>query len=109
MEICEFLESFHTFQCNKSSQQKQCGLLQPLAILKGPWMSLSLDQISQIPPPSSSSDAKILSLDRFFQMTLFIKTVTTKTTKDFKNFFLEFIFMKDGPPTDFLRNIGSCF
>jgi hypothetical protein len=60
------------------------GLLQPLPIPVGPWKSISLDFITDL-PPSKVYDAILIVVDYFTKMTHFllcVKTFTSQETTD---------------------------
>ena len=48
-DVDRYVATCPSCQRNKSSNQKPAGLLQPLPIPSGPWMSVSMDFITHLP------------------------------------------------------------
>ncbi|MBW0584563.1 hypothetical protein O181_124278, partial [Austropuccinia psidii MF-1] len=87
-------------QCstNKNIHHKKFGLLKHLQIPSGPWNSLSMDFITQL-PPSSNFDSILVFVDRFSEMEIFIPTSSAFTTLDLAQIFISHVFSKNGAPS----------
>ena len=48
-DVAEFVRSCDACQCNKPSNQKSAGLLQPLEIPHNRWEKVSMDLITHLP------------------------------------------------------------
>lgn len=98
------------FQCckNKNRHHKKYGQLQPLPIPDGPWTSLSMDFISQL-PVSNGFDSILVIVDRFSKMSIFVRSHTTATSLDLATIFIDRVFSKHGLPEDIVSDRGSLF
>ncbi|MBW0555788.1 hypothetical protein O181_095503 [Austropuccinia psidii MF-1] len=93
---------------NKNIHHKKSGLLKPLQIPFGPWNSLSMDFITQL-PLSSNFDSTLVVLDRFSKMAIFIRSFSTITTLDLAQIFISHVFSKHGLPISIVSDRGSLF
>ena len=93
------------FECckNKNKRHKKYGELQPLPIPEGPWISLSMDFISQL-PLSNGFDSILVVVDRFSKMSIFIQTHGTATAVDLASLFITHVFLKHGLPDDIVSD-----
>src|SRR5271170_5341260 len=64
-----------TCGCKKAPCHTPFGALQPLPIPVGPWQSISMDFIVEL-PPSEGYDAIVVCVDRFTKMAHFIPTTS---------------------------------
>ena len=106
--IRDYVSSCYQGAKNKSKHHKKHGFLRPLPIPDGPWSSLSMDFISQI-PSSNGFDSILVVVNRFSKMGLFIKMHSTATALDLASLFIANIFSKHGLPEDIVSDRGSLF
>ncbi|MBW0550117.1 hypothetical protein O181_089832 [Austropuccinia psidii MF-1] len=77
--MMDYVSSCQKFSRNKNTHHKKFGLLKPLQIASGPWNSLSMDFITQL-PLSNNFDSTLVVVDRFSKMEIFIPTYGTITS-----------------------------
>ena len=63
-DVEEFVKSCDACQCNKTSNQRSTGLLQPLEIPKNHWKRVSMDLITHLPTNRTGYDALLVMMDR---------------------------------------------
>ncbi|GJP58391.1 hypothetical protein CLOP_g23643, partial [Closterium sp. NIES-67] len=103
-DVQKFVTSCDTCQRMKSSKQKKAGLLQPLPVPEQPWQVVSLDFITGLPPTTSSHDAILVVIDKFFKMGHFIPTHTTARTEETAQLFVRHIISQHGIPTTLISD-----
>ncbi|MBW0488548.1 hypothetical protein O181_028263 [Austropuccinia psidii MF-1] len=89
--IKDYVSSCQQFSRNKNIHDKKFGLLKPLPIPNSPWISLSMDFITQL-PLSNSFDSILVIVDRFSKMEVFIPTMSSITSLDLAHLFINDIF-----------------
>ncbi|MBW0579378.1 hypothetical protein O181_119093 [Austropuccinia psidii MF-1] len=84
-------------QCsrNKNIHHKKFGLLEPHSIPPGPWNSLSMDFITQL-PLSNNFDSILVVVDRFSKMAIFIPAYGSITALDLAQISISHVFSKHG-------------
>ncbi|MBW0475491.1 hypothetical protein O181_015206 [Austropuccinia psidii MF-1] len=75
--IKDYVSSCQQCSRDKNINHKKFGLLKPLQIPSGPWNSLSMDFITQL-PLSKYFDSILVVLERFSKMAIFINHVSSK-------------------------------
>ncbi|MBW0572504.1 hypothetical protein O181_112219, partial [Austropuccinia psidii MF-1] len=85
--IKDYVSSCQQCSRNKNIHHKKFGLLKPLQIPSGPWNSLSMDFITQL-PLSNNFDSILVVVDRFSKMAIFIPTYGTITALDLAQIFI---------------------
>ncbi|MBW0511899.1 hypothetical protein O181_051614 [Austropuccinia psidii MF-1] len=97
-------------QCSrhKNIHQMKFGFLKPLPITNGPWNCLSMDFITQLPPPNSF-DSILVIVDRFSKMAVFIPPMSSITSLDLAHLFIKNIFSKHGLPSSIVSDRGLLF
>ncbi|MBW0546014.1 hypothetical protein O181_085729 [Austropuccinia psidii MF-1] len=95
--IKDYVSSFQQCSRNKNIHNKKFGLLKPLQIPPGPWNSLSIDFITQL-PLSSNFDSILVVVDRLSKMAIFIPAYSTITALDLAQIFISHFFSKHGLP-----------
>ncbi|MBW0580773.1 hypothetical protein O181_120488 [Austropuccinia psidii MF-1] len=97
-------------QCSKNNNihHKKFGLLKPLPIPNGPWICLSMDNITQL-PLSNSFDSILVIVDRFSKMAFFIPTMSSIPSLDLAHLFIKKIFSKHGLPSSIVSDRGLLF
>ncbi|MBW0546083.1 hypothetical protein O181_085798 [Austropuccinia psidii MF-1] len=91
--IKDYVSSCQQGSRNKNIQHKKFGLLKPLSILSGPWNSLSMDFITQL-PLSNNFDPILVVVDRFSKMAIFIPPYGTSTSMYLAQIFISHVFSK---------------
>ncbi|MBW0475212.1 hypothetical protein O181_014927 [Austropuccinia psidii MF-1] len=87
---------------------KKFGLLKPLSILSGPWNSLLMELITQL-PLSNKFDSTLVAVDRFSKMAIFIPAYGTITALDLAQMFISRVFYKHGLPVSIVSDRGCLF
>ncbi|MBW0474376.1 hypothetical protein O181_014091 [Austropuccinia psidii MF-1] len=95
--IKDYVSSCQQCTRNKNIHHKKFVLIKPLSIPNGPWIFLSMDFITQL-PLSNSFDSILVIVDRFSKMAVFIPTMSSITSLDLANFFINNIFSKNCLP-----------
>ncbi|MBW0507815.1 hypothetical protein O181_047530 [Austropuccinia psidii MF-1] len=95
--IKDYVSSCQKCSRNKNIHHKKFGLLKPLQNPSGPWNSLSMDFITQL-PLSKNFDSILVVVDRFSKMAIFIPTYGTITALDLAQIFISDVFYKHGLP-----------
>ncbi|MBW0587484.1 hypothetical protein O181_127199 [Austropuccinia psidii MF-1] len=93
--IKDYVSSCQQCSRHKNIHHKKFGLLKPLQIPSGPWNSLSMDFITQL-PLSNSFDSILVIVDRFSKMEIFLPTYGTITALDLAQIFMNNVFSKHG-------------
>ena len=75
-------------QRNKVVRHAPFGLLSPLPIPTRPWLSVSLDWITDL-PPSHYHDAVLVVVDRLTKQALFIPTTKSMVAPDVASLFVQ--------------------
>ncbi|MBW0491545.1 hypothetical protein O181_031260, partial [Austropuccinia psidii MF-1] len=104
--IKDYVSSFQQCSRNKNIHHKKFGLLKPLQIPSGPWNSLSMDFITQL-PLSNNFDSALVFVDWFSNMGVCIPAYGTITTLDLAQIFISHVFSKHGLPVS-IRSF-KCF
>lgn len=98
----------------KPVRHRPYGLLQPLPVSPGPWKSVTLDFITDLPssqdPVSKTSyDSIMVVVDRFTKMSHFIPCHKSITTEETASLFMSSIFRAHGAPTEIISDRGPQF
>lgn len=97
--VKEFIKSCEICSRSKGPRHRPHGLLQPLPIPSGPWTSVSLDFITDL-PMSMSYDSILVIVDRFTKMAHFTPCSKAITGKETAKLFLNNIYRYHGSPDD---------
>ena len=89
-------------------RRRPFGLLHPLPIPDGPWKSISLDFIVDL-PPSEGFDAILTVVDRFTKMAHFIPCTKTTNSEETANMVMREVFRHHGLPDDIISDRGPQF
>ncbi|MBW0472775.1 hypothetical protein O181_012490 [Austropuccinia psidii MF-1] len=84
--VKDYVSSCQQCSRNKNIHHKEFELLKPLQAPSGPWTSLSLDFITQL-PLSNIFDSILVVVDRFSKMAIFIPTYRTITALELAHLF----------------------
>ncbi|MBW0489966.1 hypothetical protein O181_029681, partial [Austropuccinia psidii MF-1] len=106
--IKDYVSSCQQCSRNKNIHHKKFGLLKPLQIPSGPWNSLSMDFITQL-PLSNSFESILVVVERFSKMAIFLPTYGTITALDSAQIFIIHVFSKNGLPVSIVSDKGSLF
>ncbi|MBW0535764.1 hypothetical protein O181_075479 [Austropuccinia psidii MF-1] len=102
--IKDYVSSCQQCSRNKNIHHKKFGLLKPLHIQSGPWSSLSMDFITQL--PLSNTFYSILAVvDRFSKMAIFIPAYLAITALELAQIFISHVFSKHDLPTERVNQI----
>ena len=104
----EYVRTCDTCNRNKSQWHLPHGHLHPLPIPPGPWQSVSMDFIVEL-PPSGGYDAIYVCVDRFTKMAHFCPTTSGVTAEQTAQLFLQHVFKAHGLPADIVSDRGSQF
>ncbi|MBW0547563.1 hypothetical protein O181_087278 [Austropuccinia psidii MF-1] len=106
--IKDYVSSCQQCSRNKNIHHEKFGLLKPLSILSGPWNSLSMDFITQL-PLSNDFDSILVVVNIFSKMAIFIQAYGTITYLDLAQIFISHVFSKHGLPVSIVSDRGSLF
>ncbi|MBW0508175.1 hypothetical protein O181_047890 [Austropuccinia psidii MF-1] len=110
--IQDYVSSCQKGSRNKNIHHKKFGLLKHLSIPSGPWNSLSMDFITQL-PMSNNFDSILVVVDRFSKMAIFIPSYGMITALDLAQLFISHVFSKHGLPASIQltisRDISTAF
>ena len=93
---------------SKIPRHQPYGLLQPLPTPIGPWKSISLDFITDL-PLSKGYDTILTVVDRFTKMAHFLPCVKTFTSQQMVNLVMREVFKHHGLPNDIVSDRGPQF
>ena len=99
----------HTRECDacqrtKASTQSPIGQLQPLPIPERPWKSIGMDFLGPLPKSINGKDMILVIIDRLTKMAHFIPTISTITSKQTAELFLEHVFRYHGLPENIVSD-----
>ncbi|MBW0540604.1 hypothetical protein O181_080319 [Austropuccinia psidii MF-1] len=106
--IKDYVSSCQQCSRNKNIHHKEFGLLKPLPIPNGPWICLSMDFLTQL-PPSNSLDSILVIVDRFSKMAVFIPIMSSITSLYLAHLIIKDIFSKHGLPSSIVSDRGPLF
>jgi hypothetical protein len=108
-EIIEYIRSCLECQKDKAIHHKPYGLLSPLELPYAPWISITIDFITDL-PLSEDCDQLWVIIDRFTKMAHFIpRKKDQKTVEHLVNVFAHKIWRFHGIPTDIISDRDSRF
>jgi hypothetical protein len=93
---------------SKIPRHRPYGLLQPLPIPSGPWKSISLDFITDL-PLSKNFDAILTVVDRFTKMAHFIPCTKAINSEETAHIVMKEVFRHHGLPNDIISDRGPQF
>ena len=106
--VNEYIRTCDTCARNKMPRRRRHGQRHPLPIPKGPWQSVSMDFVVQL-PPSPGYDAIYVCVDQFTKMAHFVATNSNITAEGTADLYLKNIFKSHGLPEDIVSDRGSQF
>src|SRR5271155_4071218 len=104
--VNQYIRTCDTCARNKTPRHRRHGQLQPLPIPPGPWKSVSMDFIVEL-PPSQGYDAIYVCVDRFTKMAHFIPTNSNVTAEQTADLYLRNVFKNHGLPNDVVSDRGT--
>ena len=84
------MRSCDACQRNKVVRHAPYGLLSPLPIPTRPWLLVSLDWITDL-PPSQYHDAVLVVVDRLTKLAIFIPTTKSMAAPDVTSLFVQHV------------------
>jgi hypothetical protein len=106
--VKEYVKTCDTCARNKTSRHSPYGELHPLPIPAGPWQSVSMDFIMEL-PPSSGYNAVYVCVDRLTKMAHFIPTTTEVTAEETARLYCRDVWRLHGLPADIVSDRGAQF
>jgi hypothetical protein len=106
--VKDFIQSCDICARGKVPQHRPYGLLHPLLILKGPWLSLSMDFITDL-PIANRKDSIFMVVDQLKKMADFIPCTKTITGEETTKLFLDNIYCIYRFPNDIVSDRGTQF
>ena len=106
--VNEYVLTCDTCARNKAPRHRRHGQLQPLPIPDGPWKSVSMDFIVEL-PPSSGYDAIYVCVDRLTKMAHFCPTNSNIMAEGAAELYLKYVFKNHGLPDDIVSDRGTQF
>lgn len=106
--IEEFCSSCHTCAHNKTSRHAPYGLLMPLPVPEGPWISIAMDFITDL--PNSEGMTTILTItDRFTKMAHFVPMPKLPNAEETAATLIKEVVRLHGLPRSIVSDRGSQF
>jgi len=96
-------------QQNKSRNQLQSGLLNPIPTPDIRWDVVTMDLITQLPTSKSGNDAIVVWVDKFSKMVHYVPCRTTITAPELARLFLDTIVRHHGLPSNIISDRDSKF
>ena len=103
-----YVRSCDACQRNKVVRHAPFGLLSPLPIPARPWLSVSLDWITDL-PPSHYHDAVLVVVDRLTKQAIFIPTTKSMAAPDVASLFVQHVVRVHGLPQTLVSNRDPVF
>jgi transposase InsO family protein len=97
-----------TCQRTKPSRQRPQGFLQSLEISDGPWTSISMDFVEEL-PASNGYNSILVVVDRLTKYATFIPTTTKLSTAGLVDLIVDNVVSRHGLPTSIISDRGSKF
>ena len=106
--VASFVQSCDTCARAKTPRHLPYGLLHPLPVPEGPWKSISIDFITDL-PSSQDHNAILVVVDRFSKMAHFIPCSSSITSEITSTLFIREIFRLHGLPDNIISDRGPQF
>ena len=103
-----YVRSCDACQRNKVVRHAPFGLLSPLPIPTRPWLSVSLDWITDL-PPSHYHDAVLVVVDRLTKQAIFIPTTKSMAAPDVASLFVQHVVRVHGLPQTLVSDRDPLF
>ena len=92
------MRTYEECQCNKASNQKPSGLLQPLEIPAQQWEWISMDFVTHLPRTQRSFDALMVVVGYLTKMLILKPTHSSATAVDTAKIFMDSVVQLHGLP-----------
>ncbi|MBW0554894.1 hypothetical protein O181_094609 [Austropuccinia psidii MF-1] len=107
--IKDYVSSFQKCSRNKNINHEKFGFLKPLSIPSGPWNSLSMNFITQL-PLSNNFDSIVVVVDRVSKIAILIPAYGSINALDLAQIFISHVFSKHGlPRLKISRDLSTAF
>src|ERR1700753_1153854 len=106
--VNKYVSTCDACQRNKQRHSRLQGTLKPLPVPKGPWQSVSMDFIVEL-PKSDGYDTVLVVVDRLTKMAHFIPTTTKIDAKGTAQLLLDNVWRLHGTPLDVISDRGTQF
>ena len=106
--VNRYIRTCDTCAWNKTPRHRRHGQLQPFPIPPGPWKSVSMDFIVEL-PQSQGYDAIYVCVDWFTKMAHFIPTNSNVTAEQTADLYLRNVFKNHGLPSNVVSDRGTQF
>lgn len=106
--VKDYVKSCDACARAKTSRHQPHGLLQPLPVPEGPWNSISMDFISDL-PVSKGHDTILVVVDRFTKMAHFIACNKNISAEETAELVLRHVVRLHGLPNDIVTDRGTQF
>ena len=103
-----YVRSCDACQRNKVVRHASYGLLSPLPIPTRPWLSMSLDWITNL-PPSHYHDAMLVVVGRLTKQAIFIPTTKSMAAPDVATLFVQHVVRVHGLPETLVSDRDPVF
>lgn len=103
-DIAEFVASCDRCQRCKPRTQKLAGLHKPLEVPAGPWLSVSMDFMTDLPRTRRGRDAMMVVVDRFSKMAHFTACHKDDTASDVAELYIRDVFRLHGLPQEIVSD-----
>lgn len=107
-DVAQYVKTCLVYQKDKSDRLTQAGLLEPLAIPKRPWESVSLDFITGLPKVGDLTTILVV-VDRFSKYATFIAAPQYISAEDTTRLFFSHVVKYWGLPKDIVSDRESRF
>ncbi len=102
--VREYVTTCPACQCNKAQHELPAGLLKPLDVPEGPWLSVSLDLITGLPSTPSGFDAIAVFVCRLTKMMVAVPTTKTVDAPGMAQLFLQHVYAIHGLPVELVSD-----
>ena len=102
--VKQYIQRCTSCQTNKPTNQLPAGLLQPLPIPTGPWDSVSMDLVTDLPTSTSGYDTLLVFVDRFTKMIRIAPCNKTVTAEGIARLFIDTVFKLHGMPASLVSD-----
>lgn len=111
-DVAEYVQDCQICQGTTARRHKPYGELQPLPIPTRPFVELSMDFVTGLPPTihiDRQVDAILVIVDRFTKWSLFFPVSSTITAGELAELFHNHVELRFGPPEGVVSDRGSLF
>ena len=108
-DMQEFCASCPTCQMSKSRRKKPAGLLVPLPVATGPWTTVTMDFVTDLPRTQGGHDALCVFVDKLTKMVRVVPTHSDVDAAETADIFVNYIFRYHGLPRQIISDRGTVF